>query len=316
MLSRRILRIKAFKQLYACTITSQWDTSVALESLDLSCEATRDLYLQMLGMVAPLCAEALRRLTLLSQKRTATPQEANPNMKFALCPLSSFFQDDPDFSKLFKKKALSWDGADILMRDLYTQVSSRDYFKQYMASPGNSLAEDCDLFTRIYEEELSDCDLLRDTLEEKSIYWLEDLEYALDWCCRSFQDIARTARWNYPELYMSDMVRRRRPLSDMQSDSDFVHRLLRTAISGYGRYFAKVSSLTPDWESERLFSTDTVIIALCLAEREAFPDIPDRVSLNEWVEISKFYCTPKSRVFINGLLDRIIKEDGKRRGEE
>lgn len=315
MLNRRILRIKAFKQLYACTINSVWDPAVALEQLDLSCEATRDLYLLMLGMVSPLCAEADRRLTLGSRKRNATPSEANPNMKFAHCTLSTFFQQDPDFSKLFDKKELSWDGADILMRDLYNQVSSRDYFREYMESPRSSLEEDCLLMTRIYEEELSDCTLLRDLLEEKSIYWVEDLEYALDWCCKSLSEVARTGKWSYPPLYMSDILRRRTPHREVQSDSDFVHNLLRGAMSGYDRYYAKVSSLTPDWEPERLFSTDTVIIALCLAEMEVFPDIPERVSLNEWVEISKFYCTPKSRIFINGILDRIMKEGDRESGQ-
>jgi len=62
------------------------------------------------------------------------------------------------------------------------------------------------------------------------------------------------------------------------------------------------------WDRDRLYTTDIVLIALGLAEAETFPEIPVKVSINEYVEISKYYSTPKSHGFVNGLLDRLVKE--------
>ena len=95
----------------------------------------------------------------------------------------------------------------------------------------------------------------------------------------------------------------------MTSDRTFVRKLLCAAYSGYDRYFEMVAGCVPQWDKDRLFTTDVVLIVAGLAEVETFPDIPVRVTINEYVEISKYYSTPKSRSFVNGLLDKLIKNN-------
>jgi N utilization substance protein B len=180
-----------------------------------------------------------------------------------------------------------------------------------MQNPQRSLSEDCKLFIKIFEDEsiFVENQALDRILEDISILWIDDLAYALTWCCNTLEDLAKGRPWRLPDLYQSDMVLRRRPEAKVDSDKDFVTKLVRCALAGYETYFNKVVEMVPDWDKDRLFSSDMAIIACAMAEIENFKDIPAKVSLNEYVEISKFYCSPKSRSFVNGVLDRLIKEN-------
>lgn len=311
MLNRRILRIKAFKVIYGYAVTGRKSQEEACAELDLSCEATRDLYLLMLAVVSPLTREARSRIEAARSKINPTEEDLHPNEKFASNALAPLLDEDADFQKILSRKKLGWEAYDIFIRNLYDSVREKPYFRKYMDSEGRSLAEDCRLFVKIYEEEFVDNEAMERILEELSIYWNDDLAYALTWCCRTLDDLAAKRPWSLPELYQSDIIRKRKPGTDMSSDRDFVRKLLRCALAGYERYFAKVVESVADWDSDRLFSSDMAIIACAMAELENFPEIPQNVTLNEYIEISKFYCSPKSRGFINGLLDRFIKENNK-----
>ena len=284
--------------------------SEAESQLDMACEATRDLYLFMMGMVSPLTKVAAERIEAARSKFNPTEQERNPNMKFVENSLAKLLDEDVDFQKIFAKKKFSWAQYDLLIKKIMTSVASKDYYAKYMASPVRSLAEDCKLFTRIYEEELDDCQELAQILEDKSIYWNDDLGYALTWCCRTFKTLASGTPWKLPPLYQSDMMQG----SDVESDSLFVKRLLRSAFAGYDRYAQMVYDSVQGWEKDRLFLSDVVLVVMGLAEAVRFPQIPLKVTINEYVEIAKFFGTPKSGAFVNGLLDKIAQkmvEDGK-----
>ena len=205
MLNRRILRIKAFKTVYERVENPSMTVQDAESELMKSCEATRDLYLRMLAVVGPLTCEAEARLEAASHKFNPTQEELHPSLKFVNNAIAPALENDPDFSKLIKKKKISWDNCDVFMRNLYESIRGKDYFKAYMEAPGSSLAEDAALFVHIYEEEFSGNPDLEDILEDLSIYWNDELEYALQWCCRSIEQLGKGKSWSYPELFMSDM---------------------------------------------------------------------------------------------------------------
>ena len=304
MLNRRILRIKAFKVLYSSVLSGDMSLSQAESQLDLSCEAVRDLYIYMLGIVSPLTKIAKNRIESAKAKFNPTEEERNPNMKFADNKLAQLLDSDTDFQKVFAKKKFSWAQYDILLKKIMTSVSSKEYFTEYMASPKCSLAEDCKLFIRIFEEEFVDSEELEHILEDKSLYWNDDLAYALTWCCKTFKSLAKGENWSLLPLYQSEMLKG----EGVESDKFFVRKLLQAAFAGYERYSAMVAESVSGWEKERLFSTDVVLIVMGLAEIATFPTIPVKVSMNEYVEISKFYGTPKSRSFVNGLLDKLAQQ--------
>lgn len=303
MLNRRILRIKAFKVLYSSVLCGNTSLAQAESQLDQSCEAVRDLYIYMLGIVSPLTRIARERIEAAKAKYNPTEEERNPNMKFAENRLAALLDGDDDFQKVFNKKKFSWAQYDLLLKKVMNSVVTKDYYKEYMASDEVSLDADCRLFTRIFEEEFVDSVELEQILEEKSIYWNDDLAYALTWCCKTFRSLAKGEGWSIIPLYQSEMLKG----DGVESDKYFVRKLLQASFAGYEKYSAMVAESVSGWEKERLFSTDVILIVMGLAEVVTFPTIPVKVSINEYVEISKFYGTPKSRAFVNGLLDRLVQ---------
>ena len=305
MLNRSILRIKAFETAYSSVLSGDLTLPAARCRLKESCEATRDLFVFLCGMVAPLTAVASERIEVLRTKFNPSEEERNPNMKFCQNRLASLLAEDPDLQKLLKKQSRSWEQYDIFLKKVLDSVLSKQYYKDYMASAESSLAQDCQLFSRIFEEELEDNTDLEAILEDLSLYWSGDLSYALSWCCRSFAAIASEGRWTLPPLYASQMKASRPGIDD---DQKFVNRLLESTLANYGKYFDLICSNARGWDPDRLFLADVVLTTVAIAEILNFPSIPVNVSMNEYVEISKYYGTPKSRAFVNGILDRIVKQ--------
>ncbi len=304
MLNRRILRIKAFKELFAIEMTAGSSLAQARKELDASLESTRDLYLFMLAVIAPLTSVAKDRINQLSKKINKTEEEKNPNLKFVNNALAKVFAEDPDFQKAIKKKGLdNWGAFDLILRKIFASVQTKEYYRSYMSNPQTSLKEDCALFTRIFEEEFVDREDLEVALEDMSLYWNDDLAYALTYCCKTLENIAKGRAWRMPDLYLSDSV------NSMEDDCVFVHKLLQEAYVNYDRFYEAISKTVPNWDSDRLVGTDIALIITALAEIVHFPNIPVKVSINEYVEISKYYGTPKSSVFVNGILDNLSKKD-------
>ena len=290
--------------LYGSMLAGGGTLAEAEAGLDASCEATRDLYVFMLGIVPPLTRVARERLESARKKFNPTEEERNPNMKFADNALAVLLDEDPDFAKAFSKRKFSWEQYDLFLKKIYSSIVQKDYYRKYMESGTSSLAEDCRLFTRIFEEEFTDSVELEQILEDMSIWWNDDLAYSLTYCCRTLETLARGGRWELPPLYQSDMKKD----AKMESDRLFAHRLLQNAFAGRQRYSEMISGSVSNWDQDRIVSTDMALIITGLAEAENFPTIPVRVTINEYVEISKYYGTPKSSIFVNGLLDRLIQK--------
>lgn len=302
MLNRRILRIKAFKTIYSRTENPAMTVKEGESQLELSCEAARDLYLFLMALPGALTQEAANRIEAARGKFNPTEEELHPNLKFANNRIAPLLSQDPDFSKLIQKKKLSWEQYDVLVRHLYDTLRTRDYYASYMASEDSSLAADAALWSDIYASELEDNAELEAILEDLGIWWNDDLAYALGWCCRSMEALGKGARWELPPLYMSD-------LSDKaQSDKAFITKLLRTAFAHYDEYVNSIAAITPKWDRSRICSTDLALIVAGLAENAAFPEQGTGIIINEYVEISKYYSTPESRAFVNGILDRLINK--------
>lgn len=304
MLNRRILRIKAFKAIYSYAENPGMTLKDTESLLERSCESTRDLYLFLLSIVQPLTDEARSRIEAARSKFNPTEEELHPNTKFIENSVAPLLSQDPDFTKLLAKKKFSWEQYDVLLRHLYEKIRTRQYFKEYLESAESGLESDVKLWTRIFEREFEDNTELQDILEDLSIHWADDLAYALGWCCRSIRELGDTRRWELPALYQSDL----KGNEGKDSDHAFVAGLVRRAYAGFGDYFHAVAEITPKWDKERICTTDLCLIVCGLAEADSFPGIPSKVTINEYVEISKYYSTPESRSFVNGILDKLINK--------
>ena len=311
MLNRRILRIKVFKALYAAVQT--WDSSspASLEKATAdfreSLEATRKLYLFMLGIVQPLTELAASRLEAARGKAHLTEEDLHPNTKFVDNSLAVCLSENQNFQKAFSSAKFSWQQYDLVLKKVLNSVMEKDWFRKYMDRPGSSLKEDCALFTHIFEEEFVDLPELEDLLEEMNIWWNDDLAYALSWCCKTFSDFAAGKSWELPPLYQSEILRRDGK-TDVDDDKRFSDKLLEYAFCHYRDYSDRAAALASGWEKDRLVQTDISLIVCALSECVHFPGIPLRVSMNEYVEISKFYGSPKSSIFVNGILDKLVRQ--------
>ena len=307
MLNRRILRIKAFKTVYALAENPEMTKAEALSQLEASCQSTRDLYLFMLALVPALTKEAKDRIEAARAKFHPTEEEKHPNMKFADNAIAPLLSDDPDFRKLIDKKKLGWDQYDAFLWHLYDAVKASDYYAAYMADQDSGIEADARLWVKIFENELVDNKELEEIIESLSIWWNDDLAYALTYCCHAMNDFASGKRWSLPELYLSQMPGQ----EGKDSDRDFVVGVVSRAVADYPKSVASIAELTPKWDIGRICTTDLALIVTGMAEAAAFPSIAPKIIMNEYVEISKFYSTPESKAFVNGLLDKLISNKSK-----
>ena len=307
MLNRRILRVKVFKNVYSLVENPRIPLKELEVAFGSSCETTRDLYLFLLSIAGPVTSEACARIEAARAKFHPTEEELHPNLKFVGNRIAPLLEEDPDFSKIVSRKKLSWDQYDVLIRHLYEKIREREYFKRYLESSEQSLREDAQLWIRIFEREFEDNAELETILEDLDMNWPDDLPYALIWCIRSLGDIADGKPWSCPALYQSEMPGN----ETMDSDRAFALGILRKAYNSFEKYFQTISECTPKWDKSRICVTDLALIMCGLAEAEAFPSMPSKIVINEYVEISKYYSTPESRAFVNGVLDRLINKTDK-----
>lgn len=295
MLNRRLIRIKAFKTLFSYENSGAGHPDAAVKELLLSCEKSRDLYFFLLNIAGPVVEVARERIDVGLHKFHPTEEEANPNYKFVNNRFAALILDDPEVGRICQKKHLVWGEYDVFIKKLFASIQASDYYREYMASGEDSFEEDCRLWQRIYEEEFEDNEMLEPMLEDLSVYWIDDVAYVLNVIIRNIDETIRTRRIAKPEVFQKE------------DDREFAVKLLEESIAGYDEYVELISSNLSNWEPDRLVSTDIALIVMGLAEAVTFPSIPVKVTINEYVEISKFYSTPNSRSFVNGMLDRLVR---------
>ena len=305
MLNRRLIRIKVFKALFAFENSGSDSPATAADMLARSCEKTLELYCFLLNISGSLVALAQERIDAGLHKFHPSEEEAHPNYRFVNNRLSKLIDDDPEFGRFCQKHKLSWNEYDVFVKKLFASVTASDYYKEYMAAEEDSFEADCRLFGRIFEEEFEDNELLGSIFEDISLKrpwkeglddWSDELAFVLNVIISDLPVIAKKRALVQQKVFKNE------------EDSLFARTLLQESIAGYAEYSALISDNLSNWDSDRLVSTDIALIVMGLAEAVSFPTIPVKVTINEYVEISKYFSTPKSRSFVNGILDRLIKE--------
>jgi len=296
MLNRRLIRIKVFKELFSFEYSGADSVDAAVRNLLASCAKSRELYYFLLNISGALVNVAREKIEVGMRKFHPTEEEANPNMKFVNNRFASIVGADPELGKICQKKALVWSEYDVFVKKIYQSMVSSDYYRDYMKSGKDSLEEDCTLFKHIFEAEFEDNQLLYTLLEDMSIYWSDDLNYVLNVIIRNIDLTKRTGRIQH--------------VGDFQNEADklYATRLLEETALNFEEYRKLIVDNVSNWDGERLVSTDIVLIAMGVTEAVEFTSIPVKVTINEYVEISKYYSTPNSRIFVNGMLDRLIQQ--------
>ena len=303
MISRRMLRIKVIKALYA-HLKSDADSLMASEkTLVASIDKTYDLYFLMLSLIAELAHYAEQRQELARKKQLPTYEDLNPNRKFVENAVVRLIAQSDAVNDHLAARKLSWAKYPELIKTLYSQLEQSDYYKSYMARAERSWKEDLALVTDFYTRELEECEMLEDVLDEISILWNDDLGFALIMVTRTLSNM----RASHSDVKVL-------PKFKSEEDLDFAMELFEKAAIGYDSNLQQIERFTRNWDVERIAFMDNLIMATAVAELTTFPSIPVKVTLDEYIEIAKFYSTAGSSTFINGVLDKAVAsltEEGK-----
>ena len=303
MLSRRHLRIKVLQAVYAFFQSDNGDLAKGEKQLLISIEKIRELYIHQLSFLIEIRDYALKRSEENKKKFFPTDDDLNPNMRFVENKALIQLEDNREFRKLHDKLRVNWSNEPEMVRKAYLTIKDSGFYKKYMDDEECSYVLDQDMLVKIVKKNLSGYELLENYYEDKSVYWAFDAYHMANLLLMKLLKSMEEADDEYtalPELLKSN--------EDEEEDKVFVINLFRKTILNSEKYEELIDEKAKNWELDRIAMMDTILIKMALAELLAFPSIPVKVTLNEYIEISKYYSSAKSKVFINGILDKLIAD--------
>jgi N utilization substance protein B len=297
MISRRILRIKIMQLLYAHFQSEDSTLNKYEKELFFSIQKTYDLYHYLLLLIVEIADYANSRIEIALQKKIPTREDLNPNTKFVNNLIIQQLRVNRQLNQYLNTTRLSWVNSPELIKKLHNHIRMTPYFKEYMEDSSRSYEQDKKLIMEIYSAEIINTESIYQTLEEQSIYWNDEVEFVISMIAKTLKVFKEDDGEN--AVLMS--------LFKNEDDKDYARDLFRQAVLHKEEYGKLVESFTENWDVDRIAFIDLLILIMAITEAVYFTSIPTRVTINEYLEIAKFYSTEKSSVFINGLLDKIFK---------
>ena len=297
MINRVLIRLKVIQVIYAYYKNSGKSIKTAEDEVFFSLSKAYDLYKFLLLLIVAVTHYAADRIAFNMKKVRPTAEDLNPNLKFVNNRLARQLETNETLLKFAEQSKIDWVNYSDFLRRLLDSIVESDIYKEYMASETSSYAEDKELWRRLYKTFIFDNADLDALLEDISLYWNDDKAIVDTFVLKTikrFKEENGEGQELLPE-YKDD------------EDIEYAHKLFRASIQNAEEYRSLMSDNSKNWDMKRLAFMDVIIMQTALAEVLSFPQIPVNVTLNEYVEIAKYYSTPKSGPFINGLLDSIIK---------
>ncbi|OFX22268.1 MAG: transcription antitermination factor NusB [Bacteroidetes bacterium GWA2_31_9] len=298
MLSRRLLRIKVMHILYAYFNAESPDFSKYEKELQYSINKSYDLYHFLLSLMLDI-----RRFIDLKQdqaktKRILLDSDINPNTRFLdnkfLVQLSTNIQ----LRDFLNVKKLSWVNHPEIIKNLYNSIQCSEYFTEYMSLETSDYDQDKKFISNIYEHIIVNDEELYNALEEMSIYWNDDVEFVISMILKTIKSFKEN----------DSISAKLMPLYKNTDDKEFIIQLFKKTIANSIENTKLIDSYIKNWEIDRIAFMDILIMQLAITEAVEFSSIPIKVTLNEYIDIAKFYSTAKSGTFINGVLDKIFAD--------
>lgn len=264
-----------------------------------SIDNIQDLYLIMLSSLIEICKTEAVYLHKSSLKHLATPEERKPNEKFIKNKIFQILADNNSLSiALENRKINNWSLNDDYILLLLNEVKASELYANYMLNSVNTFEEDRQFVADLFAEVIVPNEKLYDYLEDDKLTWVDDIPVVNTQITKQLKAIKNGEDDNFrvPKLF-----------KDIE-DRDFGRDLFRKTVLNEKDLAKEYLDKTPNWDSERIAEIDTIILKMAICEFLKFPSIPVKVTLNEYLEIAKEYSTPKSSIFINGILDNLVKE--------
>lgn len=299
MVNRRHIRVKVMQSIYAMHQSGSDSLEKEEKFLFYSIDAIQDLYLIMLSSLIEICKKESVFLHKSSLKHLATPEERNPNQKFVKNRIFQILAENNSLSiALENRKINNWTLNDDYILLLLNDIKQSKLYAKYMSNAINTFEEDRQFVIDMFMELIVTNEKLYEYLEDDKLTWIDDIPLVNTHIIKQLKAIKSSDDDNFrvPKLYKDN------------EDKDFVKDLFRKTVLNEPELAKEYVDKTPNWDSDRIAEIDTIILKMAICEFLKFPSIPVKVTLNEYLEVAKEYSTPKSSIFINGILDNLVKE--------
>jgi N utilization substance protein B len=299
MLTRRHIRVKVLQSLYSYYKCKDLELEKLERSLIYSMEQMQDLYLLMLQLLIETRDFAQDYLKRSQQKHLATDLEKNPSLNFINNRIIGFISSNTYFSKKIENRKLShWRDNDEYISILFKSLKNKNWYSKYLSLKEPNLEADREFVLNFYKEVIAPNDKIYDFLEDNRLSWLDDFPLVNTLIVKMLSKLSTKNQGTMmlPKLYKHN------------EDRDFALDLMRKVVLNDESLYSEIEGKTPNWDKERIADLDMIILKMGITEFLYFPSIPVRATINEYLEISKEYSTPKSSIFINGILDQLVKD--------
>jgi transcription antitermination protein NusB len=298
MISRRLLRIKVLQVLYAYYTSEPKDLNISEKELHFSINKAFELYNYLLILILDVSRYAESRIEIAKNKRIPTFSDINPNIRFVENKLITQSRTNLQLNKYVSSQHISWLKYPELIKELYNKLIESGTYQKYMANEISHYPEDKKIVSDFYAEILLPSEFFQIVLEEQSIYWNDDLEFVVSMIQKT---IKRFSENDGPEKGLLKLYK-------SKEDMDFIVELFRKSISMRSMCLKLIKETANNWDLERIAIMDILVMQLAITEFLEFSSIPTKVTLNEYLDIAKYYSTEKSNIFINGVLDKILTQ--------
>ncbi len=299
MLSRRHIRIKVMQVLYAFRGHESDDFSKDQRFLLNSIDNMYNLYLLLISLMIEVQKRAENHLEKSSKKYLPTEEEKNPNRKFVDNQVLAMLKNNEQLQAKFEAHHINnWELDTEYVEIIFKEILASDIYKEYLETTTTDFNADRNFIVDVFKEIIAPNDKLYDYLEDKHLTWLDDLPTVNTSILKLLRKVkADSTSFHFlPKLY-----------KDIE-DKQFAIKLFQKTLLNQNILTEEISKKTTNWDSDRIASIDFMLLKMGICEFQKFPSIPTKVTINEYLEISKEYSTPKSSVFINGILDKLVKE--------
>jgi N utilization substance protein B len=268
-----------------------------------------ELFIYQLSLIIELSDFARRRIEENRLKQLPTPEDLNPNLRFIQNRFINQLENNRDYVKRNSAYRINWVDEEEMIRKFYNLMREDEGYIAYMNKPEVSYADEKQVVNHVLVRLFSESDHLRSYFDERNIYWTEDFDIAIMMVDKTIKGFKETADeyTSLPTLLKDEKN------SDGSEDMEFVKKLYRKTLINNSELNTVISERAANWDLERIAIMDTILLKMAITELVEFQSIPIKVTLNEYIELSKEYSSPKSKIFINGVLDKLIvdyKEKG------
>jgi N utilization substance protein B len=306
MLTRRHIRVKVMQCIYALTQSKDDSLEKQEKFLKVSIENMYTLYLLMLSLFVELHERAENQISLSSKKYLKNSTDSYPNKeKFLNNKLLQQIAGNKLLrDELSKRKLNNWYLNEDYIRIIYNEVMESDIYAIYMSNADTSYEEDKRLIIDLFRDIIAPNEKIYDYFEDDKLTWVDDIPIVNTFLLKQFKKVKENTVPSYflPPLFKDD------------DDMVYANRLLTKTLLNNSKLEKEIEGKTPNWDKDRIADIDAILLKMAICELLNFPSIPERVTINEFLEIAKEYSTPKSSIFINGILDKLVreyKEEGK-----